>query len=48
MRELDLVGPRLRLARRARGLTLAEVAGRAGMSTSTLSRTSSTPRWPPI
>jgi len=36
--ELDQVGPRLRAARRARGFTLEEVAARASMSTSTLSR----------
>lgn len=36
--ELEQVGPRLRAARRARGFTLEEVAARAGMSTSTLSR----------
>jgi transcriptional regulator with XRE-family HTH domain len=35
---LDQVGPRLRAARRARGLTLEELAARAGMSASTLSR----------
>ncbi len=35
---LDQVGPRLRAARAAAGLTLEEVAGRAGMSVSTLSR----------
>lgn len=36
--ELDQVGPRLRAARQARGLTLEELAASAGMSTSTLSR----------
>lgn len=36
--DLDLVGPRLRAARRARGWTLEELACRAGMSASTLSR----------
>lgn len=35
---LEQVGPRLRAARRARGWTLEELAGRAGMSPSTLSR----------
>ncbi|MGD9695462.1 MAG: helix-turn-helix domain-containing protein [Thermoleophilia bacterium] len=34
----DVVRRRLRQARRARGMTLEEVAGRAGMSPSTLSR----------
>lgn len=38
MDELRLVGPRLRDARSARGWTLADLAGRAGMSPSTLSR----------
>jgi transcriptional regulator with XRE-family HTH domain len=38
MRELDQIGPRLRAARRARGWTLEDLAGRAGMSASTLSR----------
>ncbi len=36
--ELEQVGPRLRAARRAHGWTLEEVAGRTGMSVSTLSR----------
>lgn len=36
--ELDQVGPRLRAARRARGWTLDELAARADMSASTLSR----------
>ncbi|MDY0910686.1 XRE family transcriptional regulator [Microbacterium sp. CFBP9034] len=36
--EIDRVGARLRAARQAKGLTLEEVAGRAGMSVSTLSR----------
>ncbi|MBU4336635.1 MAG: helix-turn-helix domain-containing protein, partial [Actinobacteria bacterium] len=36
--ELDQVGPRLRAARTARGWTLDTLAGRAGMSPSTLSR----------
>ncbi|HYJ48505.1 MAG TPA: XRE family transcriptional regulator [Microbacterium sp.] len=36
--ELDHVGPRLRAARQAKGLTLEEVAGRVGISVSTLSR----------
>lgn len=36
--ELDQVGPRLRAARLSRALTLDELAERAGMSTSTLSR----------
>ncbi|MBU4214682.1 MAG: XRE family transcriptional regulator [Actinobacteria bacterium] len=36
--ELDQVGPRLRAARVARGWTLDTLAGRAGMSPSTLSR----------
>ncbi|MBL0887003.1 helix-turn-helix domain-containing protein [Myceligenerans indicum] len=36
--ELRQVGPRLRAARRARGWTLDELASRAGMSASTLSR----------
>ncbi|WP_330178644.1 XRE family transcriptional regulator [Nocardia sp. NBC_01503] len=35
---LDAVGPRLRALRRARGLTLAELATRTGVSESTLSR----------
>ena len=35
---LHAVGPRLRALRRARGLTLAEVAGTTGVSESTLSR----------
>lgn len=35
---LDQIGPRLRAARQDRGLTLDELAGRAGMSPSTLSR----------
>jgi transcriptional regulator with XRE-family HTH domain len=36
--EIDQVGPRLRAARHAAGLTLEEVAARPGMSVSTLSR----------
>lgn len=36
--ELDQVGPRLRAARHARGWTLDDLATRAGMSASTLSR----------
>mgnify|MGYP002344287435 CR=1 FL=1 len=36
--ELELIGPRLRALRHARGWTLEELAGRARMSTSTLSR----------
>ncbi|WP_318843064.1 XRE family transcriptional regulator [Myceligenerans pegani] len=36
--ELRQIGPRLRAARRARGWTLDELASRAGMSASTLSR----------
>lgn len=36
--ELDQVGPRLRAARQAHGWTLDELASRAGMSASTLSR----------
>ena len=36
--ELDQIGARLRAVRRSRGLTLEELAGAAGMSTSTLSR----------
>jgi transcriptional regulator with XRE-family HTH domain len=36
--DLDLIGPRLRSARRARGWTLDDLADRAGMSPSTLSR----------
>jgi len=36
--ELEHVGPRLRAARHARGLTLEDLAAQAGMSTSTLSR----------
>ncbi|MET0590583.1 MAG: XRE family transcriptional regulator [Naasia sp.] len=36
--ELDLVGPRLRALRRAQGLTLDDLAEKAGMSASTLSR----------
>ncbi|MDF2920395.1 MAG: family transcriptional regulator [Microbacterium sp.] len=38
MTGLDQIGPRLRAARQERGLTLEELAERAGMSTSTLSR----------
>ncbi|MBC9927446.1 MULTISPECIES: helix-turn-helix domain-containing protein [unclassified Leucobacter] len=38
MNELDLLGPRLRAARQERGWTLEELAGRASMSVSTLSR----------
>lgn len=38
MRELDRLGPRLRIARQERGWTLNELADRAGMSPSTLSR----------
>ncbi|NYE20029.1 helix-turn-helix domain-containing protein [Microbacterium immunditiarum] len=38
MEELDRVGPRLREARLAKGLTLEAVANRSGMSVSTLSR----------
>ncbi|HYP74253.1 MAG TPA: XRE family transcriptional regulator [Microbacterium sp.] len=38
MTELDRIGPRLRAARRARGWSLDELARRAGMSMSTLSR----------
>ena len=38
MDELDQVGPRLRAARLAHGWTLEDLAGRAGMSVSTLSR----------
>lgn len=37
-RGLDQVGPRLRAARRERGWTLEDLASRAGMSASTLSR----------
>jgi transcriptional regulator with XRE-family HTH domain len=36
--ELAQIGPRLRAARRARGWTLEDLAARAGMSVSTLSR----------
>lgn len=36
--DIGQVGPRLRAARQAKGLTLDEVAGPAGMSVSTLSR----------
>lgn len=36
--ELDQVGPRLRAARQSRGWTLDDVAARAGLSASTLSR----------
>lgn len=36
--ELDQIGPRLRALRHARGWTLDQLAKRAGMSTSTLSR----------
>ena len=36
--ELDQVGPRLRAARQSRGWTLDDVASRAGLSASTLSR----------
>ncbi|MFG1782555.1 helix-turn-helix domain-containing protein [Rhodococcus oryzae] len=35
---LEVVGPRLRALRRARGLTLADLAARTGVSESTLSR----------
>jgi transcriptional regulator with XRE-family HTH domain len=35
---LQQIGPRLRAARKARGMTLDQLAERAGMSTSTLSR----------
>lgn len=45
---LTQVGPRLRAARRDRGLTLDELAGRAGMSTSTLSRLESGKRQPSL
>lgn len=38
MNELDQLGPRLRTARQARDWTLEELAGRANMSVSTLSR----------
>ncbi|MBD3757057.1 MULTISPECIES: helix-turn-helix domain-containing protein [Microbacterium] len=38
MTETDRVGPRLRAARQAKGWTLDDLAGRAGMSASTLSR----------
>ena len=38
MDELQRLGPRLRAARQDRGWTLADLAARAGMSTSTLSR----------
>lgn len=38
MQELEQLGPRLRAARQDRGWTLDELAGRAGMSVSTLSR----------
>ncbi|UOQ56645.1 XRE family transcriptional regulator [Leucobacter allii] len=38
MEELERLGPRLRTARQERGWTLEELAGRAGMSVSTLSR----------
>lgn len=38
MEELRHLGPRLRTARQERGWTLEELAGRAGMSVSTLSR----------
>lgn len=38
MDELDQVGPRLRAVRRDRGWTLDDLASRAGMSASTLSR----------
>ncbi|RGE21882.1 helix-turn-helix domain-containing protein [Leucobacter sp. wl10] len=38
MDELRQLGPRLRAARRERGWTLDELAGRAGLSVSTLSR----------
>lgn len=36
--DLTRVGPRLRAARQQRGWTLADLAGKAGMSISTLSR----------
>lgn len=36
--ELDQIGPRLRAARRSRGLTLEQLATSSGMSASTLSR----------
>lgn len=38
MEELRRLGPRLRAARQDRGWTLEDLAGRAGMSVSTLSR----------
>ncbi|KAM9864398.1 hypothetical protein ACIFOC_02952 [Leucobacter aridicollis] len=38
MEELDQLGPRLRAARQGRGWTLDDLASRAGMSVSTLSR----------
>lgn len=45
---LGAIGPRLRAMRRARGLTLADLAGRVGMSVSGLSRLESGRRRPTL
>ncbi|GAB3168627.1 XRE family transcriptional regulator [Myceligenerans halotolerans] len=45
---LDAIGPRLRALRQARGLTLATVADRAGLSPSTLSRLETGDRRPTL
>jgi transcriptional regulator with XRE-family HTH domain len=45
---LDAVGPRLRALRRQRGVTLAELSGATGISSSTLSRLESGKRRPTL
>ncbi len=45
---LDLVGPRLRKVRELRGVTLTDVAGRTGISKSTLSRLENGQRRPSL
>jgi transcriptional regulator with XRE-family HTH domain len=45
---LDLVGPRLRTIREQRGITLTDVAGRTGISKSTLSRLENGQRRPSL